>query len=154
MEATLLTVLGLFATVTLWILTSIKSDIKKLEEKTDARFERMDARFEQLEGKVDARFEQLEEKIDARFEQLEEKIDARFEQLEEKIDARFDRLETRVSNLEKTVAIILEAQVNFDKRLDSFEKRMDIMISEIKQLNQNFIDHLRHDHGIQRGGDT
>ena len=57
MEATLLTVLGLFATVTLWILTSIKSDIKKLDEKTDARFERLEAQVDARFGQVNTRFD-------------------------------------------------------------------------------------------------
>ena len=100
MEATILTVLGLFATVTLWILTSIKSDIKKFEEKTETRF---------------------------------------------------DRIETRLNDVEKGLAIVIETQHHFDQRMDSFDKRMDSITSEMKQMNQNFIDHLHRDHGIRMG---
>ena len=93
MEAAILTVLGLFATVTLWILSGIKSELRdfKIEIKSD------------IKG-----------------------------------------LETRIGTLEKSVAILIEAHENLDKRVTE-------LTSEVKRNNQNFLDHLRHDHGIRLG---
>jgi len=100
MEATILTVLGLFATVTLWILSTIKSELRDF--KTEIRSD----------------------------------IKA--------LDVRIGSLETRIGNLEKTTAVLIAAQENLDKRMTE-------LTSEVKRLNQNFLEHLRHDHGIRLG---
>ena len=73
-------------------------------------------------------------RVEAKFDQ----IDTKFEQM----DIRFEQMDTRFEQIDKSLAIVIEAQANMDKRLAE-------LASETKQLNQNFIGHLQHDHGIK-----
>ena len=81
---------------------SIEVAEKRMENRYEPRFEKIDARFEQ----VDARFEQ----VDARFEQ----VDARFEQ----VDTRFDRMEVRLDKQDDTLRMIwMQCGGRADQRL-------------------------------------
>lgn len=41
-----------------------KSDIARLEERLNTRFDAIDARFDQMEGRTDARFDRMDDRID------------------------------------------------------------------------------------------
>ncbi|MBW6532816.1 CCDC90 family protein [Sphingomonas sp. RRHST34] len=82
-----------------------KSDLDRLGERIDARFEqeaaRIDARFDRKAARVDARFVQ----VDARFDQIE----ARLEEADVKVDARFAQFATDLRLVEERMSARIEA---------------------------------------------
>ena len=103
----------------------LRSDILRLEHKTEARFDRMEARFNDIDARfktIDARFNEIDarfNKIDARFN----KIDARFKEIDarfKEIDARFDKVDARFKEI--------DARFN---RVDARLNEMDSKLHEI-----------------------
>jgi phage shock protein A len=70
------------------ILKGFKSDIDKRLEQVDKRFEQVDKRFEQVDG----RFSSLKADMDKRSEQ----VDKRFQQVDDKLDKILDRIDRRI----------------------------------------------------------
>ena len=73
----------------------IKTDIKDLDKKIDAR-------LVAFQGDVDKRFEQVDkrfEQVDKRFEQVDkrfEQVDNHFQQIEDKLDKILERIDRRI----------------------------------------------------------
>jgi phage shock protein A len=77
------------------ILKGFKSDVDKRLEHVDKRFEQIDKRFEQVDGRfeqVDGRFSSLKADMDKRSEQ----VDKRFQQVDDKLDKILDRIDRRI----------------------------------------------------------
>ena len=84
----------------------LKSEIKALSDKTDARFEAQaksfNQRFETQAKIVNEKFESLEKSIDEKFDKVDmkfDKIDAKFDKIDErfeKIDEKFDEMHRKL----------------------------------------------------------
>ncbi len=101
--------------------TEIKSDIRRLEDKVDARFEAMDAKVDDLRTELKEDNQRLEDKMDARFEAMDAKMDARFEAMDAKVDdlRKETRAETR--RVGGRIDAVNETLVDMNSRLSRLE---------------------------------
>jgi phage shock protein A len=102
------------------ILKEFKSDIDKRLEQVDKRFEQVDKRFEQ----VDKRFEHVDkqfEQVDKRFEQ----VDGRFSSLKADMDKRSEQVDKRFQQVDDKL----------DKILDRIDRRIDEGLRETRVLS-------------------
>jgi len=93
--------------ITVEVLISIRDEIKKLREDTNARFAEVDKRFEQ----IDKRFEQ----IDKRFEQ----IDKRFEQMDKRLEHIEADIRAIVSHFERDYMLLANKMGTIEGRLEA-----------------------------------
>lgn len=107
-------------------INQVLSEMKKMDDKFDHRFDQLEGRFE----KVDVRFDQ----VDARFE----KMDARFE----KMDERFDKMDARFEHLEEDVKYLKigqdEAKLMFKASLEAIEKTHAELVNWRNEANDKF----------------
>lgn len=117
----------------------LKSEIRSLEHRMDARFKHVDARFDKIDARfneVDARFS----KIDARFNEVDARfneVDARFSQLDSKIDQVLVVVHGMQAMMEQQYGenrIMLEKLSLINDRQDRLEKRQDENDVFIRQL--------------------
>ena len=85
------------------------AEIKRLEEKTEARFREMDARFKEMETRITA----LEEKFETKFSALDEKLETRFRELDSKFEGLRHEVRTALEIRERLAA--LEAKVGITR---------------------------------------
>lgn len=90
-------------------LASALSETVATSHQLDAVEQRLDAKIEKLDAKIDA----VEQKFDAKIEKLNTKIDAVEQRLDAKIDARVDGLEQKLTALHADIGKqIAEANAN------------------------------------------
>jgi len=77
-------------------------ELRRMEDKMDAKFDAVDAKITALESKMDTKIDALESKMDAKFDAvdakitaLESKMDTKIDVLESKMDAKIDAVESR-----------------------------------------------------------
>jgi chromosome segregation ATPase len=86
--------------------SEVKSQIIRLEDQVERRFERSDEILKEFKSDVDKRFEQVDkrfEHVDGRFSSLKadmdkrsEQVDKRFQQVDDKLDKILDRIDRRI----------------------------------------------------------
>ncbi|MBX3021118.1 MAG: hypothetical protein KF799_05520 [Bdellovibrionales bacterium] len=126
----------------------LKSEIRSLDAKFDARFRELDAKFTGIDARftsIDAKFDGIDAKftsIDARFTS----IDARFDGIDARfisIDARFDGIDARLDGIDKRFDALetnLEArfsnlEASWEAKLDAkLESKLSPIVSEIHRL--------------------
>lgn len=106
----------------------LRSEIRSLGHRTDARFDKVDARF----NKVDARFDKMEarfDKIDARFNEMESRfnsIDSRFNEMMsffEEMRADHHRTHILLEEQHANNRIVLEGYQALWQRQSQIEQR-------------------------------
>ena len=86
--------------------SEVKSQIIRLEDQVERRFERSDEILKGFKSDVDKRFEQVDkrfEQVDSRFSSLKadmdkrsEQVDKRFQQVDDKLDKILERIDRRI----------------------------------------------------------
>ena len=103
--------------------SEVKSQIIRLEDQVERRFERSDEILKGFKSDVDKRFEQ----VDKRFEQ----VDKRFEQVDkwfEQVDKRFEQVDSRFSSLK---ADMDKRSEQVDKRFQQVDDKLDKILERI-----------------------
>jgi len=121
---------------TLWILTDLRSSIKDLQSSIkDLQKDVSSIKSEDLSSlkSGQAVLAQRLDNLDKRMDGLEQRMDG--------LEQRMDGLEQRMDGLEQ----------RFIENTTHFDRRFSELAEVIHQTNQNFISHLRHDHGIRMG---
>ena len=105
--------------------SEVKSQIIRLEDQVERRFERSDEILKGFKSDVDKRFEQSDEilkgfksDIDKRFEQVDkrfEQVDSRFSSLKADMDKRSEQVDKRFQQVDDKLDKILE---RIDRRID------------------------------------
>ena len=85
------------------------AEIKRLDEKTEARFREVDARFKEMETKLAA----LDAKFETKFAALDEKFETRFRELDSKFEGLRHEVRTVLEIRERLAA--LEAKVGITR---------------------------------------
>jgi len=107
---------------TLWILTDLRSSIKDLQSS-----------IKDLQKDVSSIKSEDLSSLKSGQAVLAQRLD--------NLDKRMDGLEQRMDGLEQ----------RFIENTTHFDRRFSELAEVIHQTNQNFISHLRHDHGIRMG---
>ena len=123
--------------------TEIKSQIIRLEDQVERRFERSDEVLKEFKNDVDKRFEKSDQNlndfkllVDKRFEQVDkrfEQVDKRFEKADQNlndfkllVDKRFEQVDARFEKV--------------DKQFEKVDKRLDQIVTSIERLTEK-LDH-------------
>jgi len=120
--------------------SEVKSQIIRLEDQVERRFERSDEILKGFKSDVDKRFEQ----VDKRFEQ----VDKRFEQVDkwfEQVDKRFEQVDSRFSSLK---ADMDKRSEQVDKRFQQVDDKLDKILERIDRridegLRENRVQSMR-----------
>jgi len=103
--------------------TEIKSQIIRLEDQVERRFERSDEVLKEFKNDVDKRFEKSDQNlndfkllVDKRFEQ----VDARFE----KVDKQFEKVDKRLDQIVTSIERLTEKLDHRDEKQRGFTIRM------------------------------
>ncbi len=125
----------------------IKSEIKNLSDKTDAKFDEISKENKSLSDKTDAKFDEiskenknLSDKTDAKFETLSNKTSANINALSDKTDLKLNEVNRDIKNLSdktdaKFNALDLKINALSDKTDAGFDK-VDLEVKEIrKEIN-------------------
>ena len=102
--------------------TEIKSQIIRLEDQVERRFERSDEVLKEFKNDVDKRFE----KSDQNLNEFKLLVDKRFEQ----VDKRFEKADQNLNEFKLLV----------DKRFEKVDKRLDQIVTSIDRLTEK-LDH-------------
>ncbi len=100
----------------------LKSDIARLEMRTEAHFAHVDNRFNDLEGRLNS----LEARTDSRFNQME----ARFNQME----ARFNEMDTRFNDIDNQFNTIDTRFNDIDNQFNEVDTRFNRIDTRFNQL--------------------
>jgi uncharacterized protein (DUF3084 family) len=110
--------------------TEIKSQIIRLEDQVERRFERSDEVLKGFKNDVDKRFEKSDQNlndfkllVDKRFEQVDkrfEQVDARFE----KVDKQFEKVDKRLDQIVTSIERLTEKLDHRDEKQRGFTIRM------------------------------
>jgi DNA repair exonuclease SbcCD ATPase subunit len=134
--------------------TEIKSQIIRLEDQVERRFERSDEVLKEFKNDVDKRFEKSDQNlndfkllVDKRFEKADQNlndfkllVDKRFEQ----VDKRFEKADQHLNDFKLLVDKRFE-QVDarfekVDKQFEKVDKRLDQIVTSIERLTEK-LDH-------------
>ncbi len=119
------------------------SDISKLEQKMDKRFDQMMKLLSDFANDVNARFDQQ----DARFDQH----DARFDQHDinfARQESRFDKIEERLTKLEESHNKLMNTIDGFIKRIDDYEVELAARDHKIDRL-ERWIEQIAQKTGVK-----
>jgi len=86
------TAVGLFVSTSVTLLGGMKWMLGRVEQRTDARFDRVDQRFELMEARFD--------RMDRRFDRMDE----RFDRMETSTDERFAAVGTSLAEVKIAIA--------------------------------------------------
>ena len=116
--------------------TEIKSQIIRLEDQVERRFERSDEVLKEFKNDVDKRFEKSDQNlndfkllVDKRFEQVDkrfEKADQHLNDFKLLVDKRFEQVDARFEKV--------------DKQFEKVDKRLDQIVTSIERLTEK-LDH-------------
>lgn len=107
----------------------VKTQILRLEDQVERRFERSDEILKGFKNDVDKRFE----KSDQNLNEFKSLVDKRFEQ----VDKRFEQVDKR---FEKSDQSLNEFKTQVDKRFEQVDKRFEQMVASIDRLTEK-LDH-------------
>ena len=103
--------------------SEVKSQIVRLEDQVERRFERSDEILKGFKSDVDKRFEQVDkrfEKSDQNLNDFKILVDKRFEQ----VDKRFEQIDKRFEQIVVSIDRLTEKLDHRDERLRGFTIRM------------------------------
>ena len=110
--------------------TEIKSQIIRLEDQVERRFERSDEVLKEFKNDVDKRFEQVDkrfEKADQHLNDFKLLVDKRFEQVDarfEKVDKQFEKVDKRLDQIVTSIERLTEKLDHRDEKQRGFTIRM------------------------------
>jgi hypothetical protein len=120
--------------------TEIKSQIIRLEDQVERRFERSDEVLKEFKNDVEKRFE----KSDQNLNEFKLLVDKRFEKADQNlnefkllVDKRFEQVDKR---FEKADQNLNEFKLLVDKRFEKVDKRLDQIVTSIDRLTEK-LDH-------------
>ena len=135
--------------------SEVKSQIIRLEDQVERRFERSDEILKGFKCDVDKRLEQ----VDGRFSSLKTDMDKRFEQVDkrfEQVDKRFEQVDGRFSSLkadmdkrfEKSDQNLNDFRAVVDKRFQQVDDKLDKILERIDRridegLRENRVQSMR-----------
>ena len=128
--------------------SSLNKRIDDLRQVVDNRVGAVDNRISVLENSINKRIDDLNQTIDHRIDVVDQSINKRIDDLNQTIDNRIDvvdqSINKRIDDLHHTVdKRIDDLQYTSGNRLDEMSQQMTDMRAEIRELNQNFVQHLK-----------
>ena len=105
---------------------SLNKRIDDLRQVVDNRVGAVDNRISVLENSINKRIEDLNQTIENRIDVVDQSINKRIDDLHHTVDKRID-----------------DFQYTSGNRLDEMSQQMTDMRAEIRELNQNFVQHLK-----------
>jgi len=123
--------------------SEVKSQIIRLEDQVERRFERSDEILKGFKNDVDKRFEQVDkrfEKSDQNLNDFKTLVDKRFEQVDKRFEKSDQNLNDFKTLMDKRFEQVDKRFEQVDKRFEQVDKRFEQLVVSIDRLTEK-LDH-------------